>query len=112
MLVGTYIKNPGDTTAVYSPSFSRGGLAATFAIDISIFSGTQTFVVTVEHRNEDDTGFTTAGVFSNITGTGVATKDITGLKEVIRFKFNFTSGSAGDFLYAVVPAPAFRPYAD
>ena len=45
----------------YSPQFSRGGLAATFAIEVSNWVGggsTPELIVVVEHRNQDDTSWT------------------------------------------------------
>ena len=67
--------------------------------------------VTVEHKNEAETSWTAADTFDSITGIGVATKDISNLKEQIRFAFTFTTGSSGDGFWVVVAAPAWRPYA-
>lgn len=111
MIVGTQITHDGTgTTAYYSPSFPRGGEAAVFSVDVTHMRGGPTMVVTVEHKNVEDTSWSTAGTFSNITTTGLATKDISGLKEEIRFAFTFTAGSAGEFFHVIVPAPAWRPY--
>ena len=111
MIVGSQITHDGGgTTAYYSPSFPRGGEAAVFSVDVTHYSGGPTLVVTVEHKNVEDTSWTTAGTFSNITSTGVATKDVSSLKEEIRFAFTFTAGTAGDFCHVIVPEPAWRPY--
>ena len=98
------------TTPYYSPAFPRGGEAATFAVDVTHKEGSPTFVVAVEHKNAEDTSWTTAGTFTAITATGLATKDVTGLKEELRLQYLFTGGSAGDFVHLVVPAPQWRPY--
>jgi hypothetical protein len=111
MIVGSQIEHDGTgTTAYYSPSFPRGGEAAVFSVDVTHKMGSPTLVVTVEHKNLEDTSWTTADTFSNITATGVATKDISGLKEEVRFAFTFSAGSAGNFFHVIIPAPAWRPY--
>jgi hypothetical protein len=112
MIVGTPIIHDGTgTTPYYSPAFPRGGDAALFSVDVTHEGGSPTMVVTVEHKNEMDTSWSTLGTFSNITTTGLETLDIDGsIKEVVRFKFTFSAGSAGDFFHVIVPAPAWRPY--
>jgi hypothetical protein len=111
MIVGTQITHDGTgTTPYYSPSFPRGGEAAVFSVDVTHLGGTPTLVVTVDHKNEEDTSWSAAGAFSNISATGVATKDISSLKEEIRFAFTFAAGTAYDFFHVIVPAPAWRPY--
>ena len=94
MVIGTtifYLDGP----AYYSPEFGRGGLAATFSVDVSHYgiAGAAQFDVTVETRNSEDTTWGTAGTFSAITGTGVATLDVTGLKEIVRFRYAMSGGS-------------------
>ena len=111
MIVGTQITHDGSgTTAYYSPSFPRGGEAAVFSIDVTHMSGGPTLNVAVEHKNVEDTSWGTADSFSGITTTGLATKDISGLKEELRLAFTFSAGSAGNFFHVIVPAPAWRPY--
>ncbi len=111
MIVGTTIIHDGTgTTPYYSPAFPRGGLAALFSLDVTHMSGSPTLSVAVQHKNADETTWGAAGSFAAISGTGVATKDITGLKEEIRLNFTFTAGSAGNFVHIVVAAPAWRPY--
>jgi hypothetical protein len=111
MIVGTQITHDGTgTTPYYSPSFPRGGEAAVFSIDVTHKGGTPTMGVDVEHKNVEDTSWSTADSFTAISATGLATKDVSGLKEEVRFAFTFSAGSAGDFFHVVVPAPAWRPY--
>ena len=61
-------------------------------------------------RNVEDTSWADLGAFSNITATGTSTKDLTGIKELVRLKFTFTSTDAADAVHIIVPAPAWRPY--
>ena len=108
MVIGTTLMY--SATAYYSPSFPRGGEAATFAVDVTHFDGGPTLVVSVEHKNVEDTSWTTAGTFTNITATGLATKDVGTLKEELRLKYLFSAGAVGNLAHIVVPAPQWRPY--
>jgi len=112
MLTGDLILHDGTgTTPLYTPPFSRRGEAAVFSLEATNDNGSPTMVVTVEHRNEDDTAWGTAGTFGAIAGTGVSNLDISsGLKELIRFAFTFSAGAAGDFYVVVIAPPAWRPY--
>jgi hypothetical protein len=111
MILGAQITHDGTgTDAYYSPAFPRGGDAAVFSLDVTHKKGSPTMVVTVEDKNEADPSWGTAGTFSNITATGVATLDVATLSELVRFAFTFSAGSAGDFFHVIVPAPAWRPY--
>lgn len=112
MIVGTTIFHDGTgTSAYYSPSFPRGGLAAIFTMDVTHQNGgSLAMTVAVEHKNEDETAWTTAGTFSSITATGVQTIDVTSIKEEVRLAFTFSAGSAGNFFHVVVSSPAWRPY--
>ena len=109
MIVGTTIFRL-DGNAFYSPAFPRGGEAAVFTVECTHVADSPTFVVTVQHRNEEDTSWTDLGAFSNITATGTSTKDLTGIKELVRLKFTFTSTDAADAVHIIVPGPAWRPY--
>jgi len=111
MIVGTWIfKGSGNTQ--YSPEFPRGSLAAVFSADVLNLIGSPTLTILVEHRNAEDTGFTTAGTFSSITATGTATLDVTaGLKEIIRFAYGFDAGDqAEDGVQLYMAPPSWRPY--
>lgn len=112
MIVGTTVFHDGTgTTAYYSPSFPRGGLAAVFSMDVTHKNGASVaMTVTVEHKNDDETAWTTAGSFSSITTTGTKTVDVSSIKEEVRLAFTFTAGSAGNFFHVVISAPAWRPY--
>lgn len=113
MLVGTtIIHSDTGTDSYYTPSFPRGGLSANFSLDVTHIAAAAslTLVVAVEHKNEDETSWAVAGTFSNITAKGVATKDITGLKEEVRMSFTYSAGAEGDFVHLVLTQPAWRPY--
>ena len=108
MVVGTTLMY--STTPYYSPTFPRGGEAATFAVDVTHLDAGVTFDVTVEHKNAEDTSWTSAGAFTGIAAVGLGTKDVSSLKEELRLKYSFSAGSSGDMVHIVVPAPQWRPY--
>ena len=110
MIVGFQLVVMGGTVPFYSPTFLRGGEAALFSLDCTHKWGTSpSLAVDIEHKNMDDTAWASAGAFPAITTTGVASKDISGLKEQLRFKF-LPTGNDGEAFHVVVPEPAWRPY--
>lgn len=112
MIVGTTILRL-DGNPYYSPEFSRGGLAATFVVELLNVALTvsETVTITIEHRNHDDTTWSTASTIPTISAVGNYPKDVTGLKEVIRMKFTFSSTTAADAIHFLIQAPSWRPYA-
>ena len=110
MLDGFYVLHPGDTTKVYTPEFERQGQAANFVADVVAVHGTVSFIITVEHRNHEDTSWSTAATFSAISGTGVKERGGESLKELIRYAFHFTSSTAGDFVYLALSSIGWREY--
>ncbi len=112
MIIGTTLFKLDGGTAYYSPEFPRGGLSATFVVDVTHLVGTPTVVLSIEHRNPDETTFSALGTFANITTVGVKDIDLTGCKEVLRFKFEFDAGDAAtDGIHFLMMAPSWRPYA-
>lgn len=76
-----------------------------FSVNVTHLGGPPTFNVEVLHKNADDTAWGSAGTFD-----AIKTKDLTGLKEQLKFKYTFSAGSAGDFVHFIVPAPTWRPF--
>jgi hypothetical protein len=110
MLVGsTVYKNDGNP--YYSPSFPRGGLAAVFVADVTHVEQSPTFKIAVEHRDEHDTTWSTASTFADFTAVDTKTLDVTGLKQIIRFKYEFDAGDASTVgVHFLMQAPTWRPY--
>jgi hypothetical protein len=110
MIIGqTVYKQDGNP--YYSPEFRRGGLAATFATDVTHVVASPNFTITVETRNSEDTSWTSPGAFATITATGQAQVDLTGLKEIVRFKYTFDAGDAANAgVHFLMQAPSWRPY--
>ena len=96
-------------TALYSPSFGRGGEAALFSVQTLAKIGSPSLAIDVEHKNTEDISWASAGTFTAITTLAVSTADISGLKEEVRFKFTMT-GTDGDAFNLLIPAAAWRPY--
>lgn len=109
MIVGTTIFRL-DGNAFFSPAFPRGGEAAVFTVETTHVSSSPTFDVTIQHKNEDDTSWADLASFTSITAIGISTKDVTGIKEMVRLKFTFTTTGADDAVHIIVPGPAWRDY--
>lgn len=110
MLTGFYVLK-GSGGAKVTPTFPRGGLSATFLIQVLDLVGSPGDLgAIVEHKNMDDTSFATAGSFSTISSITVATLSVSSIKEQVRLSFSVTASSAWEGFYILIPAPAWRPY--
>ena len=108
-ILGDILVHDGTGTApFYSPPFGRGGDSAVFTIQVTMHAGSPTLVFAVEHKNAEDTSWSSAGS-TTLSGTGVATLDVSALKEELRLKFTFSSGANGNFVHLIVPAPMWLP---
>ena len=80
-------------------------------MDVTQIVGAPTVLITIQHRNSDDTTFSDLTAFSAITATGVKTTDQAGCKESLRFKYAFDAGDdATDGMHLMMQAPTWRPY--
>lgn len=112
MYIGSlYMRLSAGTPATYySPTFPRGGLSATFVIEVFNLLGTSpTLECAVEHKNEDDTSFTSAGSFTSMSTTGIHKLDVSSLKEQLRLAITVGGSAATNTAYANVLAPTWRP---
>ncbi len=109
MVVGTTLMVSTTGAAYYSPTFPRGGEAALFSVEVTQVHMV-TFTVDVEHRNEEDTAWTSAGAFTGVTAVGVSTKDVTGIKELLRLKYTVAGSAGSSMVHFIMPEPAWRPY--
>ncbi len=110
MLIGQYIHS-GSGATIYSPAFPRGGLGAIFTASILQMLGAPSLSIGVEHKNIEDTAWTTLGTFSAITSTGNYTKDLSTCKELVRFAYTTTAASGWEGFLVNMTSPAWRPYA-
>lgn len=110
MLTGFYVLK-GNGAAKHTPTFPRGGLAATFAVQVLGLVGAPTDLVgVVEHKDTEDTVFAVAGTFAVINTINVFTANISGIREEVRFSFAPTAANAWEGFYIFLPAPSWRPY--
>lgn len=108
IVVGGYYRRFGGS-AQYSPTFGRGGNAALFAVEIFAVDASTSLTVTIEHKNEEDTSWTTLATLSTMT-SGVNTVDASAIMEQLRYAFVVNASNAFNSVYANVLAPAWRPY--
>ena len=110
MIVGTTLFKM-DGTSFNSPEFGRGGLAATFVIDVTHLIGSPTVTFTIQHRNAEDTSFSPTGDSVDATSVSVVQVDATGLKEIVRIVVSFDAGDAATAgAHFLMQAPTWRPY--
>jgi hypothetical protein len=108
MVVGiTLLKMSGGSYE--SPPFSRQGLQALFAVDILKLTATS-LAIAIEHKNIEDTGWTSLGSFASITSTGVKTVTQTGIMELVRFVYTITASNDYDGVHLNMLAPAWAEY--
>jgi hypothetical protein len=108
MVIGiTLFKN---VTPYYSPTFGRGGLAAVFSCEVLLVATAGTLDIDIEHKNIEDTAFTTLGSFTQFAAAGVDIKNLAGIKEEVRFKYTVGGTQAYSFVHFNMMAPAWRPY--
>ncbi len=110
MRIGQWIFKAGGTT-MYSPSFGRGGLGCVFNATTLAMLGTPSLVITVQHKNHDDTTWASAGTFSSITTLNQFTQDLSPLKEEIRFAYVITATNDWEGFLLLMTSPTWRPYA-
>ena len=110
MIVGaTLFKLNGDP--YYSPQFARGGNAGNFSIEVfQVAGGSAALACDVEHKNADDTSWTTLVSFSPMSSPQVQTVLASSIKEQLRFKYNVTGVAATVGVSFNVLAPQWRPY--
>jgi hypothetical protein len=97
--------------ATYTPAVPRQADSATFKVDVVTFhdaGGAPSLTVTIEHRNENENTWTTAETFTAITAAGLATRDVSGLRDLVRLKFVFTAGPAASYVRFLILPPVWE----
>src|SRR5687768_1376539 len=90
----------------FGPPIAKSTNRARFAVQVTnMVGGAIVLSVVIEHRNREDTSWSTAGTFTNITTDGTYALDQSALKELVRYKFQFTAGSATDGAYIFAATP-------
>lgn len=97
------------TVSKFTPPFPRGGLAALFGINLQdLWGASPALDCEVQHKNFDDTSWTTLASFTTMSTIGIHTADVTGLKEEIRLKFTVAGTAAANGVYLGVLTPMWR----
>ena len=99
-----------DGVAWTSPPFPRGGDAATFVVECSHVHHSATLSVSLEHKNVEDTSYSTLTTLADITTTGVTVASASGIKEELRWKATITTADAEDAAVIIPYEPVWRPY--
>lgn len=90
----------------WGPPMGRVTLNARFGVQVSnVVGGGVSLSIYIEHRNSEDTAWTTAGTFTAITALGSYALVINGLKEWVRYCYKFTAGSSSDGMYVYSSMP-------
>jgi len=112
MIIGTTLLKMAGST-YYSPQFSRGGMGAVFTVDVTNWVGggvSPKLIIGVEHRNLEDTAWTTLVMFADINADGTTSATGGPIKELLRFTYTFTGGVATTGAHVNVLAPQWRPF--
>ncbi|MFO1052760.1 MAG: hypothetical protein U1F36_11145 [Planctomycetota bacterium] len=95
----------------YSPWFPRQSDAATFFLQTLFVSTNGQVIVTIQHKNQTDpdSAATTAGTFSTASSVGTIEKAVSGLQELIRFKYAVAATSGTAWLHTRMMPPMWQP---
>ena len=96
--------------ATYTAPFPRGGLAALFTAEVTQLAGPPTLSIAIQTKNRNEVAWYELGTFTNITATGLYSKDISsGIKQHVRIAAKLTAGSVGDFVDLRMDGISWRP---
>ena len=109
-IYGQQVVNPNSTNPVQSTPSPRGGNAAVFVVDVLEFLSSAVLTITIEHKNSEETSWSSAGSFSGISTAGVYSRHLTGLKESVRWSFALGAGVAAGDMYRVQKSVSWLPY--
>lgn len=109
MVVGTTLLKL-DGNPYYSPQFNRGGNAGQFSSQVLNIAGVSGFDIDVEHKNAEDTAWTTLVSFSTMTTTGIYNANGAAVKEQLRFKYTVAGANIYAGVHFNMLAPQWRPY--
>lgn len=109
MIIGQTLLGSGSD--YFSPWFPRQADAANFSAQIVAIGGTGTLTVVVQTKNTTDVDPGTNIANGTFTGTAAGvistSSTVTGLKELVRFKYN-VNNLAGAFAHFRVLPPAWQ----
>lgn len=109
-IYGSQVVNPGSTNPVYTTPSDRRGERATFVLNVLEYHSSVSLGVSIQHRNRNETTWVSAGTFSAVSGTGTDTLVVGGLKELVRWAFEFQPGVAAGDMFRVNRGATWFPY--
>jgi hypothetical protein len=89
----------------FGPPMTRSTCKAVFSVQVTNRTGSSALQIDIEHRNRDDTSWAVAGSFATINANGTYSDTVSGLKELVRYKFTFGAGDPEDGMYVFAAAP-------
>jgi len=94
----------------FTPTMPRGGLRGTWLFQLLDLTGTGV-VVTVEHKNEEDTSFLPlASTILTVIGSTPIRIDASGVKEQWRISYVVNGAASTDAAYANTLSPSWAAY--
>jgi len=109
-IYGQQVVSPNSTLPVYSTPARRGGESGIFVADVLEFLASANLVISIEHKNSEDTAWTAVGNVAAIGAAGVVSAHITGIKEFYRWAMAFQPGVAAGDMYRLVKSVSWLPY--
>ena len=110
--IGSLILSPGGSSSVYTPPKRRGGGAAIVSFEVLEFATNGAVLeLNFQHRNNDETTWTTLGTFSSISASGMYSQKFSGIKQNVRTEAHLGVGSAqGDYALIDNIQESWLPY--
>lgn len=111
MFIGqSLICSSGEGSYVYGPWIPRQSDAVTFVAEVLLKGGAFTLDIDLQHKNSEDadSAATDLGSFTSITATGTTTKSVSGLKELVRYRYSPTA-TTETWIHMRMNAPIWQP---
>jgi hypothetical protein len=109
-IYGQQVVNPSSLLPVYTLPERRGGESAVFVIDVLELMSAGSLLITIEHKNSEDTTWGGAGSFGAINAAGVVAKHVSGMKEMYRWTLALGTGVAAGDSYRLQKTVSWLPY--
>ena len=108
MFLGELIFSSADI--VYSPIVPRPALAAAFTFQVTQIStsGSPSLAITIEHRNNDETSFSTAvalAAITSISSVDTYAATVANLRDLVRIKYVMSGTNTWARVFTFTPAP-------
>jgi hypothetical protein len=115
MLIGQSILAPGGDVTIdyFGPWLPRASNGASFTVEILLAAAagwTLDFEVQHKRSEEPDSAAVPVGALTGITTVGTKTLSVSGLLELVRYKYSFTAGGVNpDWIHLRANPPIWQP---